>query len=162
MALVDLRELKLQLQDLLSKGFIRHSVSPWGAPILFMKKNDGHVVSKDGITEDPAKIAAIRDWARPASPTEETIEMKKISKESSRKVAFSKRRKGLFKKAVELESMTGAQVAILVFSQAGKPYTCGDVERHCSESSGIISESTDTFDVETCHNILFQRRKESD
>lgn len=81
------------------------------------------------------------------------IETKKISKESSRKVAFSKRRKGLFKKAVELESMTGAQVAILVFSQAGKPYTCGDVERHCSKSSGIISESTDTFDVETCHNV---------
>ena len=35
-----LRELKL-LQDLLDKGFIRPSVSPWGAPVLFIKKKDG-------------------------------------------------------------------------------------------------------------------------
>ena len=41
MALVELRELKLQLQDLLGKGFIRPSVSPWGAPVLFVKKKDG-------------------------------------------------------------------------------------------------------------------------
>ncbi|KAD7477567.1 hypothetical protein E3N88_00703 [Mikania micrantha] len=30
-----------QLQDLLDKGFIRPSVSPWGAPVLFVKKKDG-------------------------------------------------------------------------------------------------------------------------
>jgi hypothetical protein len=36
-----LRELKEQLQELLDRGFIRPSVSPWGAPILFVKKNDG-------------------------------------------------------------------------------------------------------------------------
>ena len=34
-------ELKLQLQELLEKGFIRQSVSPWGAPVLFVKKKDG-------------------------------------------------------------------------------------------------------------------------
>ena len=33
--------MKLQLQDLLEKGFIRLSVSPWGAPVLFVKKKDG-------------------------------------------------------------------------------------------------------------------------
>ena len=32
---------KLQLQELLEKGFIRPSVSPWGAPVLFVKKKDG-------------------------------------------------------------------------------------------------------------------------
>ena len=37
----ELRELKAQLQELLSKGFIRPSASPWGAPILFVKKKDG-------------------------------------------------------------------------------------------------------------------------
>ena len=36
-----LKELKLQLQELLEKGFIRLSVSPWGAPVLFVKKKDG-------------------------------------------------------------------------------------------------------------------------
>ncbi|KAA0056751.1 Retrotransposon protein [Cucumis melo var. makuwa] len=36
-----LAELKVQLQKLQDKGFIRSSVSPWGAPILFAKKKDG-------------------------------------------------------------------------------------------------------------------------
>ena len=29
------------MQELLEKGFIRPSVSPWGAPVLFVKKKDG-------------------------------------------------------------------------------------------------------------------------
>ena len=41
MAPTELKELKTQLQELLDKGFIRPSVSPWGASILFVKKNDG-------------------------------------------------------------------------------------------------------------------------
>uniref|UniRef100_A0A1J3IN33 Retrovirus-related Pol polyprotein from transposon 17.6 n=1 Tax=Noccaea caerulescens TaxID=107243 RepID=A0A1J3IN33_NOCCA len=41
MAPAELAELKKQLEDLLSKGFIRPSVSPWGAPVLFVKKKDG-------------------------------------------------------------------------------------------------------------------------
>ena len=41
MAPAELRELKAQLEELLSKGFIRPSISPWGAPTLFMKKKDG-------------------------------------------------------------------------------------------------------------------------
>ncbi|XP_069145451.1 uncharacterized protein [Solanum lycopersicum] len=41
MASAELRELKAQLQELLSKGFIRPSVSPLGAPVLFVKKKDG-------------------------------------------------------------------------------------------------------------------------
>ncbi|KAJ8758614.1 hypothetical protein K2173_000335 [Erythroxylum novogranatense] len=40
MAPTELKELKLQLQELLDKGFIRPSVSPWGAPVLFVKKKD--------------------------------------------------------------------------------------------------------------------------
>nr|CAD1829905.1 unnamed protein product [Ananas comosus var. bracteatus] len=41
MAPAELKELRAQLQDLLDKGFIRPSVSPWGAPVLFVKKKDG-------------------------------------------------------------------------------------------------------------------------
>ena len=41
MAPLELKESKLQLQELLEKGFIRPSVSPWGAPVLFVKKKDG-------------------------------------------------------------------------------------------------------------------------
>ena len=41
MAPLELKELKLQLQELLEKGFIHPSVSPRGAPVLFVKKKDG-------------------------------------------------------------------------------------------------------------------------
>ncbi len=41
MAPTELKELKVQLQELLDKGFIRPSVSPWGVPVLFVKKKDG-------------------------------------------------------------------------------------------------------------------------
>ena len=36
----ELQELKVQLQELLDKGFIRSNTSPWGAPVLFAKKKD--------------------------------------------------------------------------------------------------------------------------
>ncbi|KAL5566169.1 hypothetical protein UlMin_029333 [Ulmus minor] len=101
MAPVELRELQVQLQELLDKGFIRPSYSPWGAPVLFVKKKDaafmdlmnrvfrayldkfvicefwldrvqflGHVVSKDGISVDPAKIDAVSKWPVPTNVTE--------------------------------------------------------------------------------------------
>ena len=38
MAPVELQKLRVQLQELLDKGFIRPSTSPWGAPVLFAKK----------------------------------------------------------------------------------------------------------------------------
>ncbi|KAJ3704225.1 hypothetical protein LUZ61_007930 [Rhynchospora tenuis] len=38
MAPAEMRELKAQLEDLLEKGFIRPSTSPWGAPVLFVRK----------------------------------------------------------------------------------------------------------------------------
>ena len=41
MAPVEMKELATQLQDLLEKGVIRPSVSPWGAPVLFVNKKDG-------------------------------------------------------------------------------------------------------------------------
>ena len=43
MAPLELKELKIQLQELLDKGFIRPSVSLWGAPVLFVKKNDRQI-----------------------------------------------------------------------------------------------------------------------
>ena len=41
MAPAELKELQAQLQDLLDKRFICPSHSPWGAPVLFVKKKDG-------------------------------------------------------------------------------------------------------------------------
>ncbi|KAI3778829.1 hypothetical protein L2E82_08214 [Cichorium intybus] len=41
LAPTEMRELMSQLQELLDRGFIRPSSSPWGAPVLFVKKKDG-------------------------------------------------------------------------------------------------------------------------
>ncbi|KAF5477291.1 hypothetical protein F2P56_003941, partial [Juglans regia] len=41
MAPAELKELKTQLQELVDKGFIQPSSSPWGVPVLFVKKKDG-------------------------------------------------------------------------------------------------------------------------
>ncbi|GKG52359.1 hypothetical protein Tco_0547234, partial [Tanacetum coccineum] len=37
----EMKELSKQLQELSEKGFIRPSSSPWGAPVLFVKKKNG-------------------------------------------------------------------------------------------------------------------------
>jgi len=41
MALIELKELEFQLDELFQKGFIRPSVSLWGDTVLFVKKKDG-------------------------------------------------------------------------------------------------------------------------
>ena len=41
MSAPELVELKLHLQELIEKGYIRPSVSPWGAHILFVNRKDG-------------------------------------------------------------------------------------------------------------------------
>ncbi|GJU84437.1 hypothetical protein Tco_1291983 [Tanacetum coccineum] len=41
LSLSEMKELSEQLQELSDKGFIRPSSSPWGAPVLFVKKKDG-------------------------------------------------------------------------------------------------------------------------
>ncbi|KAF7842915.1 agamous-like MADS-box protein AGL29 [Senna tora] len=51
--------------------------------------------------------------------------MKFVKDSSSRQVTFSKRRTGVFKKANELATLCGAQVAIVAFSPGGKPFSFG-------------------------------------
>ncbi|MCI76237.1 RNA-directed DNA polymerase (Reverse transcriptase), partial [Trifolium medium] len=41
MSATELEKLKEQLEELLEKRFVRLSVSPWGAPVLLVKKKDG-------------------------------------------------------------------------------------------------------------------------
>ncbi|GJV44797.1 putative reverse transcriptase domain-containing protein [Tanacetum coccineum] len=77
----EMQELSDQIQELADRGFIRPSTSPWGAPVLFVKKKDGsfrmcidyrelskltisivqflgHVIDRQGIHVDPTKIKA--------------------------------------------------------------------------------------------------------
>nr|GFC00116.1 putative reverse transcriptase domain-containing protein [Tanacetum cinerariifolium] len=71
----ELKELSEQLKELSEKGFIRPSSSPWGAPVLFVKKKDGsfrsHVYSKIDlrsgyhqlrIREEDIPIPAFKTW----------------------------------------------------------------------------------------------------
>ena len=41
MASTKLKEFKVQMEEMVNKGFVRPSTSPWGAPVLFVKKKDG-------------------------------------------------------------------------------------------------------------------------
>jgi hypothetical protein len=41
MSTPELKELQIQPEELLKKGYICLSVSPWGAPVLFVNKKDG-------------------------------------------------------------------------------------------------------------------------
>lgn len=53
------------------------------------------------------------------------IEMKKIENEDDRLITFSKRRSGIYKKASELVTLCGAEVGVVIFSPAGKPFSFG-------------------------------------
>lgn len=41
MTVPELHELGIQLKELIDQGLIRPSISPWGAPVIFVKKKDG-------------------------------------------------------------------------------------------------------------------------
>ncbi|XP_073031332.1 uncharacterized protein [Primulina eburnea] len=100
MAPTEMKELNNQFQELLDKGFIRPSSSPWGAPTrelhrehlrivletlrekqLYAKLKKcefwleqvaflGHIVSKEGIAVDPSKIESIKQWSIPKTVSE--------------------------------------------------------------------------------------------
>ncbi|XP_048231369.1 MADS-box protein SVP isoform X2 [Ricinus communis] len=68
--------------------------------------------------------------------TRQKIQIKKIDNITARQVTFSKRRRGLFKKAYELSTLCDAEIALLVFSATGKLFEYASsslnqvIERH--------------------------------
>ena len=77
------------------------------------------------------------------------IEMKKIENENDRMIAFSKRRSGIYKKASELVTLTGAEIGIVVFSPSGKLFTFGHPslegvgnQEHPNDNTHLLVELT--------------------
>ncbi|KAK9684122.1 hypothetical protein RND81_10G187700 [Saponaria officinalis] len=62
---------------------------------------------------------------KPISRGRQKIEMKKIKNKTHLGVTFTKRRNGIFKKANELVSLCGAELAIILYSPGNKPYSYG-------------------------------------
>ncbi|GMH03044.1 hypothetical protein Nepgr_004883 [Nepenthes gracilis] len=56
------------------------------------------------------------------------IQIERIDNTASRQVTFTKRRKGLFKKAKELSILCGVDVAVIVFTTTGKLYEFANTE----------------------------------
>nr|QXI69581.1 short vegetative phase [Dendrobium hybrid cultivar] len=73
----------------------------------------------------------------------EKIKIRKIDNATARQVTFSKRRKGLFKKAQELAILCDAEVGLIIFSSTGKPFQFSSssmkeiIEKHSLHSKNI-------------------------
>ncbi|XP_068667647.1 MADS-box transcription factor 47-like [Aristolochia californica] len=89
------------------------------------------------------------------------LEMKKIENRQALQVTFSKRKKGLFKKAEQLSLLTGASVFLVAFSPAGRPFVFGDeglLQRYLEGETNIPKAvededpfvSLDNIDLEQC------------
>nr|GEY86069.1 putative reverse transcriptase domain-containing protein [Tanacetum cinerariifolium] len=71
LAPAEMQELSTQLQELFDKGFIRPSSSPWGAPVLFVKKKDDSFwMCIDYRELNKLTIKAIKDWESPKTRIE--------------------------------------------------------------------------------------------
>src|ERR1051325_7616566 len=60
MSTYELSELKKQLEELLEKKFIRPSVSPWGAPVLLVRKKEGTM--RLCVDYSQLNKVTIKDW----------------------------------------------------------------------------------------------------
>ncbi|KNA23349.1 hypothetical protein SOVF_025540 [Spinacia oleracea] len=70
------------------------------------------------------------------------VKMVRMEKKSNCQVTFSKRRTGLFKKASELCTLCGAQVAIIVFSPGKKAYSFGHPSVETVINRFLLSKSS--------------------
>eukprot|EP00262_Sarcandra_glabra_P009287 TRINITY_DN233_c1_g2_i1.p1 TRINITY_DN233_c1_g2~~TRINITY_DN233_c1_g2_i1.p1 ORF type:complete len:227 (-),score=30.78 TRINITY_DN233_c1_g2_i1:384-1064(-) len=83
----------------------------------------------------------------------EKIQIKKIANTTARQVTFSKRRRGIIKKAEELSILCDAEVALIIFSTAGKLYEYSSssmkeiIERHNMQSKNILKQDQSTLEL---------------
>ncbi|XP_062177356.1 MADS-box protein JOINTLESS-like isoform X2 [Alnus glutinosa] len=80
--------------------------------------------------------------------TRKKIQIKKIENTTARQVTFSKRRRGLFKKALELSTLCGAEIALIVFSATGKlfHYASSSMQQVIETRKNLHSKDLDKMD----------------
>ncbi|XP_020090754.1 MADS-box transcription factor 22-like isoform X2 [Ananas comosus] len=83
----------------------------------------------------------------------EKIQIRKIDNTTARQVTFSKRRRGLFKKAEELSILCDAEVALIVFSSTGRLFHFSSssmkeiIKRHSMHSKNLQKSDQPTLDL---------------
>lgn len=88
----------------------------------------------------------------------EKIQIKKIENATARQVTFSKRRRGLFKKAEELSVLCDADVALIVFSSTGKLFEYSNLrmkeilERHHLHSKNLAKLQEPSLELQLVEN----------
>ncbi|XP_010472243.1 PREDICTED: MADS-box protein SVP-like [Camelina sativa] len=77
----------------------------------------------------------------------EKIQIRKIDNATARQVTFSKRRRGLFKKAEELSVLCDADVALIIFSSTGKLFEfCNSSMKEVLERHNLQSKNLEKLD----------------
>jgi hypothetical protein len=66
------------------------------------------------------------------------VEMRRVENRVSRQVTFSKRRKGLLKKADELAVLCGVDVGVVVFSERGKLFEYSSPTRSAGDQNRSV------------------------
>ncbi|KAK4774029.1 hypothetical protein SAY87_029048 [Trapa incisa] len=93
----------------------------------------------------------------------EKIKIKKIDNASARQVTLSKRRRGLFKKAEELSVLCDADVALIIFSSAGKLFEYSSssmkeiLERHQLHSKNLKKLDHPSLELQLVENVNYTR-----
>ncbi|OMO73008.1 Transcription factor, MADS-box [Corchorus olitorius] len=88
----------------------------------------------------------------------EKIQIKKIDNATARQVTFSKRRRGLFKKAEELSILCDADVALIIFSSTGKLFEFASssvreiLERHNLHSKNLEKLEQPSLELQLVEN----------
>ncbi|XP_057522562.1 uncharacterized protein LOC130802564 [Amaranthus tricolor] len=70
---LETKELQRQIEELMSMGYVRESMSPCAVPALLVPKKDGTwrmCIDSEGVKIDPSKIEAIQSWPSPKTLTE--------------------------------------------------------------------------------------------
>ncbi|XP_038883728.1 MADS-box protein SVP-like [Benincasa hispida] len=93
----------------------------------------------------------------------EKIQIRKIDNATARQVTFSKRRRGLFKKAKELSILCDADVALIIFSATGKLFEYssssmkGIIDRHNLHSKNLQKLEQPSLELQLVENSNYTR-----